>query len=255
MNKRFIISEEEKKSILEMYEKRSFKNLLMEYDKSMDVLNEKGQYITQGDVILRGKFVGENGKETTTLIKKGSLIWADEDGIHFWDNDHVSGNSKQLIKVQCSASFDSVYGYRKEDGNWYADIAYTKVPNASVEPKDFYSKLKSMFCCGTKVKPYNKRPGSRAWAKPGEEGYTCGDDNKENTSTKLKVEIPNEEWCQLPNDKIYYYAKKEDGWYFTRKEPINWKKLDPTKYQSAITKLEDPTNGAKNIKTDNPCGK
>jgi hypothetical protein len=142
---------------------------------------------------------------------------------------------------------------QKQAGKGQEFAEMTDLTFTTTNPSDFIPKLQSMFCCGGRLKEDNLRPGSRAWAKPGEEGYTC----KGNVQTyvpKDKFEIPNEEWCSLPGDPNYFYAKRQDGWYFTRKEPINWKKLDPTKFQKAITKLEDPTNGAITIKTDKPCG-
>lgn len=251
MKKRFIISEQEKKSILEMYEKRGFKRLLMEYDKSKDVLNEKGQYITQNDVELL-----TNNSEESRFIKAGTVVWGESGtgSIKFWQNytaiKNKSYSYKEMFYLGCD---EKVVYLQKQAGEGQEFAEMTDLTFTTTNPSDFIPKLQSMFCCGGKLKEYNLRPGSRAWAKPGEEGYTC----KGKVQTYVpqdKFEIPNKEWCSLMRDPAYFYAKRQDGWYFTRKEPINWKKLDGTKYPSAITKLEDPTNGAKNIKTDKPCG-
>jgi hypothetical protein len=163
MNKRILISEEEKQRILGMHKSLSLKPILEQYDKNKDVLNEKGQYITQGDVV----FISEEFK---AISKSGSVVWGVQksNSIVFWNNKEENYKYKELLTINCNS--DIVIGKEKDDsGNWMDGVKYT-----TTNPTDFIPKMKSMFCCGTKLKPESDRPGSRAWAKAGEDGYKCG---------------------------------------------------------------------------------
>lgn len=170
MNKRILISEEEKQRILDMHKSLSLKPILEQYDKNKDVLNEKGQYITQGEVTFRGQQIGqEGGKGVSATIKSGKLVWGDErfNGIAFWLEKPSSTKYYKLLTINCNSN--KVIGkFKADDGSWIDSDEFSYS-----DPVDFIPKMKSMFCCGTKLKPDTKRPGSIAWAKPGEDGYKC----------------------------------------------------------------------------------
>ena len=160
MNKRILISEEEKQRILDMHKSLSLKPILEQYDKNKDVLNEKGQYITQGDVVF----------SSSAILKSGSVVWGEQkiNSIVFWNNKEEQYKYKELLSLNCDS--DIVIGKEKNSsGNWVDTFEYR-----DTKPTDFIPKMKSMFCCGTKLKLDTDRPGSRAWAKPGEDGYKCG---------------------------------------------------------------------------------
>jgi hypothetical protein len=160
MNKRILISEEEKQRILDMHKSLSLKPILEQYVKGNDVLNSKGQYITQGDVVF----------SSSAILKSGSVVWGEQksNSIVFWNNKEEQYKYKELLSLNCDS--DIVIGKEKNSsGNWVDTFEYR-----DTKPTDFIPKMKSMFCCGTKLKPESDRPGSRAWAKAGEDGYKCG---------------------------------------------------------------------------------
>jgi hypothetical protein len=170
MNKRILISEEEKRRILDMHKNLSLKPILEQYSKEKDILNEKGQYITQGDVTFRGQEIGQGGgKGVTAELKLGTVVWGDErfNAITFWNNLQRGYAYRELLTIKCDSN--KVIGKLKDDsGNWVDRYEYIYT-----DPVDFIGKMKSMFCCGTKLKPDTDRPGSKAWAKLGEDGYKC----------------------------------------------------------------------------------
>ena len=159
MNKRILISEEEKQRILDMHKSLSLKPILEQYVKGNDVLNSKGQYITQGDVVF----------DSSAILKSGSVVWGDQksNSIVFWNNKEEQFKYKELLSLNCNS--DIVIGKEKNSPSNSGNFEYSHS-----NPTDFIPKMKSMFCCGTKLKPESDRPGSIAWAKPGEDGYKCG---------------------------------------------------------------------------------
>jgi hypothetical protein len=164
MNKRMLISEEEKQRILDMHKSLSLKPILELHVKGNDVLNSEGQYITQGDVVFTS-----NGTQSA-ILKSGSVVWGDQksNSIVFWNNKEKSYKYRELLSINCDS--DIAIGKEKNSsGNWEVGLEYQ-----TTNPTDFIPKMKSMFCCGTKLKPEADRPESRAWAKAGEEGYKCG---------------------------------------------------------------------------------
>jgi hypothetical protein len=172
MNKRILISEEEKQRILGMHKALSLKPILEKYSKDKDVLNSKGQYITQGEVTFRGQEIGqEGGGGVTAEIKSGTVVWGDErlNGIVFWNNRQENWKYMELLTINCNSN--KVIGkYKTDNGSGGYDVNEYSYS----DPVDFIPKMKSMFCCGTKLKSDTDRPGSIAWAKPGEDGYKCG---------------------------------------------------------------------------------
>jgi hypothetical protein len=172
MNKRILISEDEKQRILDMHKSLSLKPILEQYDKNKDVLNEKGQYITQGDVTFVSQTYAKSGGSWKAKLKSGTVVWGDEkyNVITFWANKTDNYKYKELLTIKCDSTTDVVIGKEKTDiGGWVDKYEYF-----ATDPTDFVPKMKSMFCCGTKLKPDTDRPGSIAWAKPGEDGYKCG---------------------------------------------------------------------------------
>lgn len=164
-----LISEEEKQRILDMHKSLSLKPILEQHVKGKDVLNSEGQYITQGDVTFKGYIISTGG-DADSKIKTGTVVWGDEksNSINFWNNNQEGYKYKELLTINCNSN--QVIGKQKSStGEWVDKYQYE-----SSNPTDFISKMKSMFCCGTKLKPDTDRPESRAWAKAGEEGYKCG---------------------------------------------------------------------------------
>ena len=149
MKKRILISEEEKQRILDMHKSLSLKPILEQYDKNKDVLNEKGQYITQGEVTFRGQQIGqEGGKGVSATIKSGKLVWGDErfNGIAFWLEKPYSTKYYKLLTINCNSN--KVIGkFKADDGSWIDSDEFSYS-----DPVDFIPKMKSMFCCGTKLK-------------------------------------------------------------------------------------------------------
>ena len=174
MIRKIIISEQEKKRILDLHRNLNFKKILQEaYDSNKDILDDNGRYTLQGDV----KFIGgknlintndsQNGKYVAVSETNG-LVWGESgsNSIVLWNGVYYPSKIKELIKIPCDSQ--KIFSVTSNSNYKNNEYEYT-----SSEPKDFVSKMKSLFCCGTKLKSEKLRPGSVAYAKKGDPGYKC----------------------------------------------------------------------------------
>jgi hypothetical protein len=174
--RKILISEQEKSNILDKHKNINFKKILQEaYSTNKDVLDENGRYTLQGNVsFINGKNLikpsdPENGKYIAVSETNG-VVWGDDksNSIVLWNQVFYPTKVKELLRIPCDSQ--KIYSVTSNSNYKTKEYEYT-----ASEPQDFINKMKSLFCCGTKLKPNKLRPGSVAYAKKGDEGYTCKD--------------------------------------------------------------------------------
>lgn len=96
-----------------------------------------------------------------------------------------------------------------------------------VENDGLLKVLKSLFCNGNVLKTWGELIGKKQ-------------EPKKEESKKIKLpNLTEKNFCNLPGDTKYEYAKIDDGtWYTRRKGQEDWIKLEISKYQKAIDLLE-----------------
>lgn len=204
-----LISESEKERILSLHvlakEKSRLNTLSEQFDKT------KGTYKSQKDQVLNG--VQEDIKNKRVTVLAGTLFWSK------WGKDgdnmvrfNVSGVN---YYYNCGFSGDKdIFTDENKNGNWR---------NGPLSKE-----IRFNFCNGDKLKTWDQVTGVKNIVKTPTTG--TGGSPK---SIKLP-NLTNKNFCTLPNDKIWKYAKMDDGTWYTSKDQINWFQLMLPKYQKAI---------------------
>lgn len=212
MNKNlFLISEEEKGRILSLHvsaTKNQYLNVVSEqFDKT------KGTYTIQKPQTLKAS-VDFTTKFPKT-IPAGTIVFHDYNKSN---NKIVLGNTG--VVAYCNRN-TFVYNDGIDD----------------LKNDGLMSVLKGVFCNGSKLKTWNELTGS---------GVATTNNTNQSTNTTLvssggggsnSIKLPNltnKNFCTLPNDKVWKYAKMDDGTWYTSKDQENWFKLTLPKYQKAV---------------------
>jgi hypothetical protein len=203
--KKFIITEEEKKEILGMY--------ITESDIVEQTLNQDGTYITN----YPHKFIpvgdrNDNPKFNPTF-KTGTKIWTyfnkpDEDKIYFGSTEYY---------LQCSfPGYDNIIIYKPGEANL----------KENSEKSPLTSAVRKLFCNGKK--------GKKTW------NEALGKKEETNVNKSKTIKLPNlteKNFCNLAGDKVWKYAKDEEGNWYSSKNSTDWFKLELPKYQKAVDLL------------------
>lgn len=206
--KKFIITEEEKKRILNMY--------ITESDIVEQTLSQNGTYTTN----YPHKFIPIGDSNTNPkfnpTFKAGTKIWTyfnkpDEDKIYFGSTEYY---------LQCSfAGYDNIIIYKPGEANL----------KENSEKSPLTSTVRKLFCNGKK--------GKKTW----NEVFGKKEDKQEVKQTTPKtIKLPNlteKNFCNLPGDTIWKYAKDDEGNWYASKNSTDWYKLELPKYQKAVDLL------------------
>lgn len=206
---RLLISESEKERILSLHvsakEKSRLNTLSEQFDKT------KGTYKSQKPQVLIG--VQEDIKNKRVTVPSGTLFWSkwgkngdnavrfNVDGINYTYHCEFSGD-------------ETIFRDESKFGNWR---------NGPLSKE-----IRFNFCDGTKLKTWDQVTGVKNVVKTPTTGG--GGSPK---SIKLP-NLTNKNFCSLPKDKIWKYAKMDDGTWYASKDQINWFQLTLPKYQKAI---------------------
>lgn len=174
MNKRQLISEQERKRILNLHKNYDFKNLIKE-SKSDGQLDGNGEFRTTTE--FKFKIIGIHNigynflLNQTFTIKVGKLIYVTQDqqmrfyigkknGVNFYADLPCPKISPTLGEFEWSV-------IAKGDGS-PQNIGKGKITSGA---PGFPVGLRSMFCCNDKMKSFTDRQYAVAYPKPGEKGY------------------------------------------------------------------------------------
>jgi hypothetical protein len=196
--KRILISEQEKKSILGLY--NDSKTSLNEEEFK---LNTDGTYNVKNnqEFSIMGQKLG--GNSLKVQIKKGTKIYPEDGKLNF--NVYYSPfTSKEISSGNYTCGDTSIVVGSSQQ--------YSQTP----PPGGFINTIKSLFCDGNKLKTDKK---------------TSEVINKSKT---IKLTLSDEERCVLPNDKKWSYAKQKDRW-FASKNNVDW--FDITNNKKAVNIL------------------
>jgi len=210
MSKKFLVSEEEKSRILNLHNNFDFKKLIKESKENNllleNDLNEKGQYFVKGD----GLKIQVHKDKTVLPVKKGTMIYGDQ-------------NVQNVISFYLTnVEFQTTTG-GKFYQNVYADIKCDNVDNfVSLRPKrkngigvqvksGFFMNpnervpnyLRSMFCCGNTLKPFEKRKNGKSdknWR-----NCSGGSDKKCSSEEIKKCQT---QGTKVTNDSYIHYFNK-----------------------------------------------
>jgi hypothetical protein len=207
--RKILISEQEKKSILGLY--NDSKVLVNEQFNSTD-----GTYTVQNDQILLN--VVNDGKNV--IVPKGTKAWHN---FNSSDSKIYLGNTG----VYYDCSFDG-----------YENIFNVEDTYGTVKNDPLSKVIRSTFCNGKKIKTWEEITGKK----------TSEVINKSKTKCEFVKIVPtDEQLCYLSGDTKYVYAKK-DGEYYTSRitDKKKWCKLSLPKWKTAVDKLN--ASGCKSIK-------
>lgn len=174
MNKRQLISEQERKRILNLHRNYDFKDLIKE-SKSDGQLDGNGEFRTTTE--FKFKIIGIHDNKynfllnQTFIIKKGKLIYVTKDqkmrfyignknGVNFYADLPCPKISPILNEFEWSV-------LAKGTGS-IKNIGKGKISSGA---PGFPIGLRSMFCCNDKMKSFKERQYAVAYPKPGEKGY------------------------------------------------------------------------------------
>jgi membrane peptidoglycan carboxypeptidase len=186
------------------------KSILGLYGVDKDLVNEQfnptdGTYIIQKNQTLLN--VTNNGKNI--VIPEGTKVWHNFNG-----SDAKINLGNTGVYYDCSfVGYENIFTYEKTSGN---------VKNDSLSKV-----IRSTFCNGKTAKTWEEITGKKV--------------HNINQKPK-KIKLPNlteKNFCNLPGDIKWDYAKIDDGtWYTRRKGQEEWIKLETPKFQGAINLLE-----------------
>ena len=177
MSKRQLISEQEKKRILNLHKNYDFKPLIKEsrYDGQLDA---NGSFTTTTEFkfiilsILDKKYSFLNGKSFT--IKVGKRIYATKDQkMRFYIGKYKGVNLYADLPCPKISPILNEFEWNVIAQGTSGLINIGKGKSGSGAP-GLPVGLRSMFCCGDKMKSYTERQYAVAYPKPGEKGY-CND--------------------------------------------------------------------------------
>lgn len=198
--KRILISEQEKKSILGLY--NDGKTLVNEVEFKLD---PDGTY----KVMYNQKFsiVGQQfgGSPLNVQIKKGTKIYPKDGKLNF-----------NAYYGEVSDVYDKISTGSYTCGDQFIVVGTSQQYGQPPYPGGFITTIKSLFCDGNKLKTDKK---------------TSEVINKSKT---IKLTLSDEERCVLPNDKKWSYAKQKDRW-FASKNNVDW--FDITNNKKAVNIL------------------
>lgn len=197
--KKILIEEKEKQEILSKY--YSDNNLVTEqFDKTT------GTYTTMYDNTLKKV---TNAKDI--VIPKGTKVWH-----NFKGNDTKINLGNTGVYYDCAfAGYENIFTNTKTLGNLKND--------------NLAKAVRSYFCDGKKVKTWGQITGVK---KEVEKQI----DKVINKPIKLP-DLTYKNFCNLPGDKVWVYAKLDDGTWYASKNKVDWFKLELPKYQKAIDLL------------------
>jgi hypothetical protein len=180
--KRILISEQEKKSILGLY--NDDKTLVNEQFNSTNGTYTVQKNQTLYDVVNSGK---------NEIILKGTKAWHNFDGSD--SKIYLLNKNKEWVYYDCSSNDDE-------------NIFYTEKTSGTVKNDPLSKVIRTTFCNGKKIKTWEEITGKK----------TSEVINKPKT---IKLKFTDEEICELPNDKKWHYATQGDKWYAS-KNNIDW---------------------------------
>lgn len=207
MNKRLIISEEEKNRILNLHKNFDFKKLIKESKENNllleNTLNDKGQYVSKGAVKIQ-----VHGKGGPILpIKAGTMFYGDKGVIRFYVTNVEIGTTTG------GKFYNNVYGtIRCDNGDNYVTLSVTEKNMSSVPIKSGYfmnpnegvpNHLRSMFCCGKTLKPYEKRQNGKL----DKNWKNCGGGSDEKCSDKELQMCKNQSQTPITSSFVQYYSR------------------------------------------------
>jgi hypothetical protein len=207
MGKRFIITEEEKSNILGLY------------GRNETLLNEEdGTYTLKNKTNLIRTSLGGAGtlpyritlKQGAIIRKSGSNIIIPKESIYYYDEDTKKSDGKFYVdgKLACKGS---------ESINFGENASYKYETNIPGTYDTFAETLRNKLC----KKSVSKTP--------------------ETTKSPVKIKLPDlteKNFCNLSGDKVWEYAKLDDGtWYTRKKGQEEWTKLELPKFQKAVDLL------------------
>jgi hypothetical protein len=201
--KRILIEEKEKQEILSKYYPQN-KVVSEQFDKT------KGTYTLTRDHVVDRR-AGEFYEPKQYTLPKGSKVYRD-----FKNNNPENGVFFSEVKKGERKIYNEAIMYCDKDEFYIEDKQYHE--NITPGSNGLMSFLKKTFCNGTTIKPW--------------------EDLTDKTITDDKVKIPKDKYCMLGGDSKWFYGRVGSDWYATKRDLINWIKLDPIKYASAIEKLE-----------------
>jgi hypothetical protein len=226
--RRILISEQEKKTILSMYNVDT--NLVNEQlDKTT------GKYSLKNPQVLKNSEKSNNYYDIK--IPKGTLAWHDFNGndTKVWvggknraftsvpsPGSTSSGNKRQSVYYDCAFNGDT---------KWFMT---TGDIDGLVYNESLSKVIRATFCNGSKMKTWKEITGGG--------DKTVVNPPKDNTGKKCYTAsfTPTEtQKCKLPGDNTWVYAKDDSGkWYASRQsDGKKWCELVLSTYKAAVDKL------------------
>ena len=201
--KRILISEQEKKSILGLY--NDDKTLVNEQFNSTN-----GTYVVPKEYTLLN--VVNDGKNV--IIPKGTKAWHNFNGSD--SKIYLLNKNKEWVYYDCSSN---------EDEN----IFYTEKTSGTVKNDPLSKVIRTTFCNGKKIKTWEEITGKK----------TSEVINKSKAKCEFVKIVPtDEQLCYLAGDTKYVYAKKDDEYYTSRiTDKKKWCKLSLPTWKTAVDKL------------------
>jgi hypothetical protein len=211
--RRILISEQEKKSILSMYNVED--NVILEQK-----LNSDGTYTIMYDQTFKSQGYTSAGNTNEVIVRKGTVIRKNSDGksvifnVYYKDKDD---NNKLKLAATKGVYYCGGLSIKYKDSNQ----SYTQFDNT------FQKTISQLFCDGNKLKSDNKTVVNPQKDTTTKKCYTT-----DFTPTYNQI-------CKLPNDNTWVYAKDDSGkWYTSRQtDTKKWCELVLPQYQKAVDTL------------------
>jgi len=213
--RRILISEQEKKTILSMYNVED--NVILEQK-----LNSDGTYTIMYDQTFKSQGYTSAGNTNEVIVRKGTVIRKNSDGksvifnVYYKDKDD---NNKLKLAATKGVYYCGGLSIRYKDSNQ----SYTQFDNT------FQKTISRLFCDGDKLKS-DKEQNTDQQKKEQTTQKKCYTASFTPTETQK---------CKLPGDNTWVYAKDDSGkWYASRQsDGKKWCELVLSTYKAAVDKL------------------
>jgi hypothetical protein len=210
----------------------TYKRILIEEKEKQEILSKYGVISEQLDTNT-----GIYNLQSTQVFKvSGQKLGESPDNVYlFRDYSKVSPNNDDK-----SVSFNVYYKennkYIKSGdkgklncGDYIFYIGKQGYQQDSSTSQPFKTKINQIFCNGNKLKTIEEIKGIKKEVEKEIKKVV-------NKSIKLP-DLTYKNFCSLPNDKVWVYAKLDDGTWYASRNKVDWFKLDLPKYQKAIDLL------------------
>ena len=201
--KRILIEEKEKQEILSKY------GIISEqFDKT------KGFYKTTKQQILKRRS-GESYVPKSFTIPAQTTVWPDLKNGKIIIGQAINDDNKTKVFNKLILGCDAT------------EVIYDTRQYGYGSP--FIDFIKKVFCVGQKLKTWEEITGVKKKI-----------ENQVDKVVNKPIKLPDltyKNFCELPGDKNWVYAKLDDGTWYASKNKVDWFKLDLPKYQKAIDLL------------------